>query len=792
MRGSQLLAAAALAGAGHAASNSTGSDTAILSSGYGKYLRIDLGVYADAYEKAKAFVATLNNTQKVAIITGQSIDGEWTALKNKDGVSGINYQFYVSGFSMANALTMTWDRQHFEAQFKAVGDEFYGMGYNLINGPECGPLGRTPWGGRQPEAFSPDPYLTGIAMGKAIAGQNSAGVIAAGRHFLLNEQETNRSAGLSASTTTVYSSSTDDKTTHELYLWPFADGVNAGMGAVMCSMNRINDTLSCENSASLSGLLKTELGFPGLVLPDVNSQATAYGSANAGLDYGSGSLWTETVLEAGIANGSFTQERLDDMAIRNVIGYYYVGLDDGQQPSQASSTEYRDVRGNHSALIRTIAAESLVLLKNDNTGGRGLPLSNPRTLSIFGAHAGASLAGPNHGFSVQGNGSPTYDGHLVSGSGSGQLSLPYLITPQSALTMRVATDGGMIWWITNDTYSSTSSSGGFGGGGGAPTGGNGTGNGTTGGGGGGGGAGGMNLGNLGSGTASSPSFTNYAANSAACLVFLNAYSGEGADRTELYNADQDTMVATVAASCNNTIVVINTVGPRLVDQWIENDNITAVLYGGLLGQESGNAIADVLYGDVNPSGKLTNTIAKNESDYPVSICYTADCDFTEAGLIDYRWFDAKNITPRYEFGYGLSYTTFTYGDVSAVATNSSALSSTYSTGRTILGGSADLWDEVITVSTAIQNSGSVAGAEVAQLYVGFPDEAGQATQVLRGFEKTAVLAAGESADVTFSVRRRDVSYWDVAAQQWAVAKGTYTFAVGASSRDTRGEATLTI
>ncbi len=198
----------------------------------------------------------------------------------------------------------------------------------------------------------------------------------------------------------------------------------------------------------------------------------------------------------------------------------------------------------------------------------------------------------------------------------------------------------MIWWISNDTYTSSDSTGAGGMGGGMPSTTNST-NATMPGGPGGAGVGGFNLGNLGQGTAITPSFANYAANSAACLVFLNAYAGEGADRPELHNQDQDSMVSTVAANCNNTIVVINTVGPRLVDQWIENENITAVLYGGLLGQESGNAITDVLNGDVNPSGKLTATIAKNESDYPAQICFTADCDFTEATLIDYRWFDAK-------------------------------------------------------------------------------------------------------------------------------------------------------
>jgi beta-glucosidase len=151
----------------------------------------------------------------------------------------------------------------------------------------------------------------------------------------------------------------------------------------------------------------------------------------------------------------------------------------------------------------------------------------------------------------------------------------------------------------------------------------------------------------------------------------------------------------------------------------------------------------------------------------------------------------QNITPRYEFGYGLSYTLFTYGNVSASVTNSTALSSAYPTSRVGLGGQADLFDDVVSVSTAIRNTGSVDGAEVAQLYVSFPSEAAQPTRVLRGFEKKTI-ASGASAEITFSIRRRDVSYWDVVAQKWKVASGQYTFAVAASSRDIRGTVPLMI
>ncbi|KAK8208484.1 putative beta-glucosidase D [Phyllosticta capitalensis] len=734
MKAAAAFSLASLLYGASAASNTTSA--ALLSSGH-----VKLGEFAEAYAKAKAFVAGLTNAEKVSIITGSDVDSSngssWTALANKDGFAGINYQYYVSGFPMGNALAMTWDKDYFDAEAYASGREFYLMGYNLINGPEAGPLGRTPWGGRQAEAFSPDPYLCGVALAKTISGMNRAGVIAGGRHYLLNEQETNRTTGTSDTTSAVYSSNADEKTIHELYLWPFQDAVQAGMAAVMCAMSHVNNTGSCENSHIVSELLKEELGFPGMVFPDVNSQSTSYGSANAGLDYGSSSLWTADILNAGISNGSFTQARLDDMAIRNVIGYYFVGLDDGKQPDEAGSTDYRDVRSNHSALIREVSAASLVLLKNDVTNGGGLPLNRPRTISVFGAHAGPAMAGPNQAFSVQGSSGPTYQGHLASGSGSGQLSFSYLMTPFQSLTTRAAADGSMIRWILNDTYTDSSSSSGV------------------------------------------------------CLVFLNSFAGEGADREELYNTDQDTLVKSVASECNNTVVVINTVGPRLVDAWVELENVTAVLYGGMLGQESGNAIADVLYGDVNPSGKLINTIAKNESDYPVKICYTAQCDFDEGVYIDYRHFDRYNVTPRYPFGHGLSYTTFEYGDVTAKKTNEKALSATYPSGPMAVGGKTDLFETVITITTTLTNSGSRSGAEVAQLYVSYPDAAAQPIRQLRGFEKVP-LEAGAKETVSFAVRRKDISYWDAEAKEWALATGTYTFAVGSSSRDLRGSVEVQI
>lgn len=361
----------------------------------------------------------------------------------------------------------------------------------------------------------------------------------------------------------------------------------------MCAMTKVNNTLSCENSDILRRLLKTKLGFPGMVFPDTMAQQHALASAVNGLDYGSSSLWSTSTMQQFLSNGSLSQAQLDDKGICNLMGYYHVNLDNGTQPSTADRDAYVDVRGNHSKLIRANGAKSLVLLKNvDNA----LPLKKPHTMAIFGAHAGPATAGPNTEFSVQDSG-PTYQGHLVTDTGSGQGSYPYLITPQHALTNKAAEDGTMIRWILNDTYSGGSGSA---------------------------------LAMQGSdSTAVTPSISTYSENMNVCLVFLNALAGEGADQTELYNDDQDNLVKFVAGNCNNTVVVINTVGARLVDQWIENDNVTAIVYGWLLGQGSGNSIVDVLYGDVNPSGRLIYTIAKNESDYNIDICYTSQCNFTE-------------------------------------------------------------------------------------------------------------------------------------------------------------------
>jgi beta-glucosidase len=282
------------------------------------------------------------------------------------------------------------------------------------------------------------------------------------------------------------------------------------------------------------------------------------------------------------------------------------------------------------------------------------------------------------------------------------------------------------------------------------------------------------------------------------LVFINAVAGEGADRSALRDDFSDALVRNIAAQSANTVVVMHNAGIRLVDQWIEHPNVSAVIFAHLPGQESGDALVDILWGHHSPSGKLPYTVARNESDYvtlglldPVAD-YGSDGrqfarfpqdNFNEGILIDYRAFEQHAIEPRFEFGFGLTYSQFEFSKLS-ISVDPAVSKPTRSTNDDIppQGGHDALWEVVANVSARLTNVGDRFAHEVAQLYLGIP---GRPTQ-LRGFDKVA-LAPGESATVVFPLRRRDLAYWDTLAQEWQLVQdrmgGQYEVYVGSSSRD---------
>lgn len=724
----------------------------------------------------------------------------------------------------------------------AMGEEHRDKGIDVQLGPVAGPLGKFPDGGRVWEGFSPDPVLTGVMMAETIKGIQDAGVIACAKHYIGNEQEHFRQApeaqGYGYNITESLSSNIDDKTMHELYLWPFVDSVRAGVGSIMCSYNQINNSYGCSNSYTLNKLLKGEIGFQGFVMSDWGAHHAGVGDALAGLDMsmpgdvilGSPYSFWGTNLTVSLLNHTIPEWRLDDMAVRIMAAYYKVGRDRFRTPPNFSSwtrDEYGyehfmvsenyiklndrvNVQRDHADVNRKVGSNSVVLLKN--TGA--LPLTHQeRMVGLIGEDAGSNPRGAN--------GCPDRgcdDGTLAMGWGSGTANFPYLITPEQAIQNEVLNYGNgqtNVFSVTDNW--------------------------------------------------ALEQIADVASQSSVALVFVNADSGEGFINVDGNEGDRKNMtlwkngeqvIKTATENCNNTVVVMHTPNAVLIGDWYDNPNVTAILWAGMPGQESGRSLVDVLYGRINPGGKTPFTWGKTRKAYGAPIVTEPNNgigapqdDFTEGVYIDYRRFDKDNEEPIYEFGYGLSYTSFEFSDLKVTALNAPKYSPTH--GKTdaapVLGevgeasdylfpsgikrvrqylypylnstdlkassgdphygmkskdyipagaqdgsaqellpasgpsgGNPGLWDDLIQVQATITNTGSVTGDEVPQLYLSLGGE-DEPVRVLRAFDRVSI-APGQSLQWTTTLTRRDLSNWDVASQNWVISKAPKKVYVGNSSR----------
>ncbi len=435
----------------------------------------------------------------------------------------------------------------------------------------------------------------------------------------------------------------------------------------MCSYQQINNSYGCQNSQMLNKILKGELDFQGFVMSDWAAQHSGVGSALAGLDmtmpgdvnFDSGTSYWGPNLTVAVLNGTIPQWRLDDMVTRIVAAWYYVGRDKAQTPINFSSwsqetygpenflaergfttiNEHVDVRGNHGNLIRQIGSASTVLLKNVNNA---LPLTgNEKLTAVFGNDAGSNPNGPN-GCSDRG----CDNGTLAMGWGSGTANFPYLVTPETAIQNEVVSNLKEFQSITDNFAASQ--------------------------------------------------IQALATAASVAIVFVNADGGEGYISVDGNEGDRknltlwqggDTLIRNVSANCNNTIVVLHTIGAVLIEEYKNNPNITAMLWAGIPGEQSGNSIADVLYGRINPAAKLPFTMAARREDFGTDLLYTPNNgrnapqqDFIEGVFIDYRSLDKANIAPTYEFGFGLSYTTFSYSNLQVSKTSAGPYNPT--TGKT--------------------------------------------------------------------------------------------------------------
>lgn len=627
------------------------------------------GNWSDAYAKARAFVSQLTLVEKVNLTTGVGWEGEkcvgnigsiprlgFKSLCLEDSPLGVRDTDFNSAFPAGVTAATTWDRATIYQRGVDMGAEHRDKGVDAQLGPVVGPLGRSPEGGRGWEGFSPDPVLSGIAIAETIKGMQSSGIIATTKHFILNEQEHFRQGAPPANLSlNSISSNIDDVTLHELYLWPFADAVKAGTASIMCSYNKINNEYACQNSYVLNHLLKSELGFQGFVMTDWGGHHSGVTAALAGLDmsmpgdiaFDSGNSFWGANLTVAVLNGSIPQWRLDDMCVRILAAWYYVDRENNQVPDAPNFSAWTldtynyahyvaeedytqvnwhvDVRGDHRDNIRDTAVKGTVLLKNNGV----LPLSGKEKLTtVFGSDAAENQYGPN-GCSDRG----CDNGTLAMGWGSGTANFPYLITPLEAIKAEVQLNNGAIESVTDDY-----------------------------------------------------AYTQMAALArratqvdGVCIAFGNSDSGEGyiivdgneGDRNNLtlwHNFD--TMIANITYQCNNTVVVIHSTGPVLLDSFYNNPNVTAIVWAGIPGEQSGNAITDILYGKANPGGKLPFTLGSYRGQYGADVLYepnnginSPQDDFAEGVFIDYRAFDKAGVTPLYEFGYGLSYTNFSFSNI---------------------------------------------------------------------------------------------------------------------------------
>ncbi|KAF8328932.1 beta-glucosidase [Cantharellus anzutake] len=717
-----------------------------------------VGDWPAAIVKAKAVVASMSVKDKVALATGvgrekgpcvgntpavPSID--YPGLCLQDSPTGVRLADFVSVFPAGINIAATFNRTMMRARGLAMGAEFKGKGVNVALGPDIN-IVRSPRAGRNWETFGADPYLTGEASFETVKGLQANGLQACVKHYINNEQETNRTSS---------SSNVDDRTTHEIYLHPFFKAIQAGVVSFMCSYNQVNGTYACENEHVLNDLLKTELGFQGYVMTDWWARLDEFGTlaVNKGLDMvmpgevsrGGKSSYFGTALVNAVKTGQVPTSRLDDMATRILAAYYVQGQDSGDYPSvnfdswNSSRGKHMDVQGDHKKLIRSMGAASTVLLKND---GSQLPLGNSvRSIAVVGSDAGPNPEGPNSCLGRRCN-----VGILALGWGSGTADFTYLIDPLSAITAKANS-------INATVFSSLSD-------------------------------------------ADLIAAKNASSGKDVAFVFITADSGEASeghilvegnlgDRNDL-NAwhGGNELVKAVAGENKNTVVIIHAVGAINMELWIDHPNVTAVVHAGLQGQEAGNSLVDILWGDVNPSGRLPYTIAKSPSDYSADISSGYNVDYTEGLYIDYRWFDQNNITPRFEFGYGLSYTSFSYSALAIVYLRGGL--GDKSQGPIGLERSLSSWlhNDWITVTFELTNTGLVDGTEIPQLYIAPSPSSNSPPKQLRNFD-SVFLRKGESTLVKMCLSRYSFAVWNSVEQRWGVPRGKYGIWVGASSRDRR-------
>lgn len=631
----------------------------------------------------------LKGVERLGIPSIMVTDGPH-GLRKQDGSAdhlGLTSSVPATCFPSAAGLASSWDKELARQVGVALGEECQAEDVAVLLGPGVN-IKRSPLGGRNFEYFSEDPLLsTQMATGH-IQGVQSQGVGTSLKHFAVNNQEERRMS---------IDAVVDERTLREIYLASFEGAVKDGQPwTVMCSYNKVNGTYAGENEWLLTDILKDEWGHEGLVVSDwgaVNERADALA---AGLELEmptSGGIGERKVIDA-VESGQLPLDKLD-RAVERMLTLIFNAVDQNQDGATYNKDE-------HHQLARKVAAESMVLLKNEEGI---LPLGREGDVAIIGAFARKPR--------FQGGGSshinPTKVDDIVEEmtqvAGEG-------VTFSYAPGYRIEADD-VDETLMHEAVQAAQS-----------------------------------------------------ADTAVVFVGLpDRYESEGYDRAHLRLPDNHIRLIEEIAKVQSRVVVVLSNGSPVEMPWLPQ--VQAVLEAYLGGQAVGGAIADLLYGEVNPSGKLAETFPAKLSDNPSYLNFPGEgdrVDYREGIFVGYRYYDKKELEPLFPFGYGLSYTTFEYADLKVDRT--------------------ELTDQdEVNVHVRITNTGDIAGKEIVQLYVNdIESTVIRPVKELKAFAKVA-LDPGESKVVSFTLSKRSFAYYNVDMKDWHVETGEFEIQVGSSSRD---------
>jgi beta-glucosidase len=626
-----------------------------------------------------------------------------------------------TSFPSGVAMAATWDVELVESEGRAIGQEVKALGRDMILGPTVN-INRVPLWGRNFEGYGEDPYLSGQLGVAYIRGVQSEGVIPSVKHFAANNEEFERHR---------LDEHIDERTLHEIYLPAFKAAVQeAGVWNVMSAYQKVNGTYCAENTYLLTDVLKKEFGFKGFVVSDWGSTYSTAPTVNAGMDLempggppakamlsrpqtilsGNSGTWLESdKVMAEVKAGHITEATLDDNVSRILRVIFLSGIFDHPHNGggELDTPEQR-------AVALKGATEGIVLLKN---AGGLLPLDTAKVKSI-------AVIGPNAAVARTG------------GGGSSLVRPKQATAPLDGIKERAGSG-------INVTYA-------------------------------------LGVGMEGEDSAQDTpearaaalkEVVDAASHADVAVVVVGRYSkleSEGFDvKTMDLPAGQDELIEAVEKANPRTVVVLNTGDPVTMTKWIDaTPALLDMWYGG---QEGGHALAAILFGDANPSGKLPVSLPKKFEDSPAAANYPGKdlkVDYAEGIYVGYRYYDTKKVEPQFPFGFGLSYTTFEYSELKQ---------------RTGSGGKNGNWN----FSVNVRNAGKRAGAEVVELYVhDGHSKIDRPVHELKAFSRVE-LQPGETKAVQFSLQNSAFSYWSPEKKDWVMEPGTFDVEVGASSRDIR-------